>query len=146
VETNLKGSMRVGLTQVPGLDAATVHVLFCEVGPRLSAFPNVGHFTSWMGLCPDVRTSAGVVLSTRTRKVRSRVANALRLAAQSLYHSNSALGDYFRRMRARLGAPKAITAAAHTLARIVYHMLTTKEAYDESVFTQAEMRHQQRRA
>jgi transposase len=109
-------------------DAAPVYGLFREVGPRLSAVPSAGHFTSWMGLCPDPRTSAGVVLSTRTRKVKSRIANALRIAAQSLHHSDSALGDYFRRMRARLGAPKAITAAAHKLARIVYHMLSTREA------------------
>jgi transposase len=136
----------VDLTQIPGIDAATAHVIFCEIGPRLSAFPTTRHFSSWMGLCPDNRTSGGVVLSTRTRKVKNRVATALRIAAQTLSHSDSALGEFYRRMRARLGAAKAIMAAAHKLARILYPMLTTKQPYDESIFIQAELRHQQRRA
>jgi hypothetical protein len=85
------------------------------------------------------------VLSVRTRKVKSRAARALRLAAYALSRSHSALGDYYRRMRTRLGAPKAITAAAHKLARIIYHLLTTGQEYDESVFAQNEERYRQRR-
>ena len=66
----------------------------------------------------------------KTRHVKHRVAHALRLAAQSLSHSRSVLGAYFRRMRAKLGAPKAITATAHKLARILYHhLLTTREPW-----------------
>jgi hypothetical protein len=67
------------------------------------------------------------------------------MAAYTLSRSHSALGDYYRRMRARLGAPKAITAAAHKLARIIYHLLTTGQEYDESIFAQNEERYQQRR-
>ena len=74
------------------------------------------------------------MLSVKTRKVKNRAATALRLAAQSLYHSQSYLGHFYRRMRAKLGAPKAITAAAHKLARIIYHMVTTRQAYDETIF------------
>ena len=72
------------------------------------------------------------MLSVQTRPVKHRVAQALRLAAQSLVRSQSVLGAFFRRMRAKLGAPKAITATAHKLARIVYHLLTTHEPYDET--------------
>jgi transposase len=97
-----------------------------------------------MGLCPDNDISGGKVLWRGTRKVRNRVAVSLRMAAQSLQHSQSALGDFYRRMRAKLGAPKAITAAAHKLARIVYHLLTTRERYDDSVFTKAEEKYRQR--
>jgi hypothetical protein len=60
------------------------------------------------------------------------------MAAQSLQGSQSALGEFYRRMRTRLGAPKAITAAAHKLARIIYHMLTTRQTYDDSVFARLE--------
>jgi transposase len=84
------------------------------------------------------------VLSVRTRSVKHRVAHALRLAAQTLSRSASLLGAYFRRMRAKLGAPKAITATAHKLARIIHHLLTTREAYDESQLAQAEQDHRQR--
>ena len=70
----------------------------------------------------------------------SRLAAALRLAAQTLHKSHSYLGAYYRRMRARLGAPQAITAAAHKLARIVYHLITTRTAYDESIFALEEQK------
>jgi transposase len=120
------------LTQVPGLNASTVYALFAELGADLGKFPSDKHFASWLGLCPDNRISGGKVLSVKTRHVKHRVTQALRLAAQSLYRSQSTLGAYFRRMRAKLGAPKAITATAHKLARIVYHLLTTREPYAES--------------
>jgi hypothetical protein len=91
-----------------------------------------------MGLCPDKEISAGKVLRQRTRRVKNRLALALRMAAQSLQKSQSALGEFYRRMRARLGAPKAITATAHKLARIIYHMLATREGSDESIFASLE--------
>ena len=87
----------------------------------------------------------GKVLWVKTRAVKSRAADALRLAAQSLQHSKSALGQFYRRTRAKLGAPKAVTATAHKLARILYHLLTTGQCYDESAFTQSEGLYQQRR-
>lgn len=134
----------VDLTEVPGVNALTVHILLTEVGRDLSAFPNAAAFASWMGLCPDNRVSGGKLLSSRTRGVKNRMAKALRLAAQALHRSQSWLGQYYRRMRAKLGAPKAITAAAHKLARILYHLLTTRQAYDESVFAQQEIQNNQR--
>ena len=136
----------VDLTRVPGLDTLTIYTFFSEVGHDLSKFPSGRHFASWLGLSPDNRVSGGKVLSVRTRKVKSRLAGALRMAAYTLSRSHSALGDYYRRMRARLGAPKAVTAAAHKLARIIHHLLTTGQEYDESVFAQSEQQHRRRRA
>lgn len=134
----------VDLTAVPGINALTAHTLLSEVGRDLSAFRNAAAFASWMGLCPDNRVSGGKVLSTHTRSVNNRTAKALRMAAQALHRSQSWLGQYYRRMRARLGAPKAITAAAHKLARIVFHLLTTQHPYDESAFAQQEIQNNQR--
>jgi transposase len=128
----------VDLTEIPRNNALTAHVLFAEVGPDLSRFANASAFASWLGLCPDNRISGGKVLSVKTRVVNNRAATALRMAAQSLYRSQSYLGNYFRRMRAKLGRPQAITAAAHKLARIVYHLLTNRQSYDESVFANCE--------
>src|SRR5262245_18721701 len=93
-----------------------------------------------LGLCPDNRIRGGKILSVLTRHVVSRRAIALRMAAYSLHGSRSHLGDYFRRMRARLGTPAAITAAAHKIARILYHLMTTRQRYDESVFALIEQR------
>jgi transposase len=134
----------VDLTAVPGIDALTAHVLFAEIGPDLSRFSTVAGFVSWLGLRPDNRISGGKLLSVRTRLVKSRVAKALRMAAQSLHRSQSYLGSYYRRMRTRLGTPKAITAAAHKLARVIYHLLATRQPYEESVFVRCEALHQQR--
>jgi transposase len=136
------------LTVVPGLNALTVHTLVSEIGTDVSRFANGGAFTSWLTLCPSNKKSGGKVLSSKTRKSTSRAGKALRLAAQTLHKSQSYLGAYFRRMRARLGGPQAITAAAHKLARIVYHLISTRTAYDESVFAKEEqkynLRHQHR--
>ena len=134
----------VDLTEVPGISSLTAHTLLTEVGPDFSKFPNAAAFASWLGLCPDNRISGGKVLSVATRKVNNRLAIALRMAAQSLHRSHSYLGQYFRRIRTRLGTPAAITAAAHKLARILYHLITTRQPYEESVFAVMEERARQR--
>lgn len=148
MEKELNRVLGTNLTLVPGLSSLTVHTLVTEIGTELSRFPNVAAFTSWLTLCPGSHKSGGKVLSSKTRKSSNRAAAALRLAAQALFKSQSYLGAYYRRMRARLGAPQAITAAAHKLARIVYHLIRTRTAYDESVFAQEEqkqnIRHQHR--
>jgi hypothetical protein len=87
------------------------------------------HFTSWLALCPDNRITGGKVKSTRTKKAANRAAMAFRIAAQSLANSNTALGGFYRRIRARLGAPKAIVATAHKLARIFYTLWKTGKQY-----------------
>ena len=133
------------LTLVPGLGTSSIHRLFSEIGREITAFPTSGHFASWLGLCPDNRISGGKVLSVKTRKVKHRAATILRLAAQSLHRSPTALGAYYRRMRTRFGAPKAITATAHKLARIIYHLLKNRQPYDETVFARNEAAYQERR-
>ena len=138
LRTQLHRIFAVDLTQIPGINTLTAHALFTEVGRDLSKFANVAAFTSWMGLCPDNWVSGGKILHAHTRKVNNRVAKALRMAAQALSRSHSWLGQYYRRMRAKLGGPKAVTATAHKLARIVFHLLTTGQAYDETVFAQQE--------
>jgi transposase len=144
LRTQLHRIFAVDLTEIPGINTLTAYALFTEVGRDLSAFRNVAAFTSWMGLCPDNRVSGGKILHARTRKVNNRVARALRMAAQALSRSHGWLGQYYRRMRAKLGGPKAVTATAHKLARIVYHLLTTGQAYNESVFAQQEAQNKQR--
>jgi transposase len=134
----------VDLTTVPGIGVLHIQAVIAEVGPDLSKFRSPAAFASWLGLCPDNDISGGKVLWTGTRKVKNRFAAALRMAAQSLQSSRSALGEFYRRMRSRLGAPKAITATAHKLARIIYHLLLTREPYDESVFARIETEYQKR--
>jgi len=129
----------VDLTAVPGFAAPTVLTLVCELGPDFAQkFPTAKHFGSWLGLCPDNRITGGKIYSVKTRDVKSRVAEALRLAAQSLWQAQNYFGDLYRRWRARLGSPKAITAMAHKLARVLWHLLKYKEPFDPQVFAKEE--------
>lgn len=134
----------VDLTTIPGISGLTAHTLLAEIGPDLSRFANVAAFASWLALCPANKKSGGKVLSSKTRQTNSRASHALRIAAQTLARSKSHLGNFYRRMRARLGGPQAITATAHKLARIVYHLITTGQHYDETVFVREDQKQAQR--
>jgi hypothetical protein len=138
--TELHRLFGVDLTAVPGINALTAHVLLSEVGPDLSRFPSAAAFANWLALCPNNKKSGGRILSSKTRPTNSRLSHALRVAAQTLARSRSHLGNFYRSMRARLGAPQAITATAHKLARILYHLLTTGSAYDETVFAKEQQK------
>ena len=122
----------VDLTRIPGIDTSTALKVVSEIGVDLGRFPTVKHFTSWLGLCPGTKVSGGKVLAGATRRVANRAAQALRMAAQALRKSQTALGAYHRRLCARMDRPKAITATAHKLARLVYFMLTRGQAYVEA--------------
>lgn len=124
----------VDLTNVPGISAITAQTILCEIGTDVSQFRNASAFASWLGLCPEKKISGGKVLYTKSRRVRSRVATALRMGAHSLHHAKDYLGEFFRRITRKLGRPQAVTATAHKLARIIFHLLNTKEPYNESVF------------
>jgi transposase len=120
----------VDLTSADGISIQTALTFLSEVGTNVDKFASAEHFASWLGLCPDNRISGGRKLSTATRPVANRLATALRMAAQSLHHTQCALGDWFRRMRAKLGTPGAITAAAHKLARVLYAMVKHRQPFD----------------
>jgi len=135
----------VDLTAVPSFQTPTVLVLLAELGPAFAEkFPSAKHFSSWLGLCPDNRISGGKILSVSTRQINSRVAEALRLAAQSLVHAKNYFGDLYRRWKAKLGAPKAVTAMAHKLARILWHLLKFKQPFNPEIFRKEE-EHQQKK-
>jgi transposase len=144
LHSQLKRILGIDLTKIPGIRVGIAQTLLGEVGPNFTKFRSASAFASWMGLCPDNEISGGKVLWVGTRKVNCRAAKALRMAAQSLHHSKSALGDFYRRMRAKLGAPKAITATAHKLARIIFHLITNRQEFDDSRFAADQLRHQKR--
>jgi transposase len=131
LRTELYRVSGVDFTQIPGLDVVTVQTILSEVGLDPGKFPTEKRFVSWLGLCPNNRITGGQIKSSKTRKTINRAANAFRMAAQALASSNTGLGGFYRRIRARLGSPKAITATAHKLARIFYRMWTTGQAYTD---------------
>ena len=119
----------VDLTRINGLGLTAVMKILSEIGPDLSRFATVKHFCSWLGLCPGTKISGGKVLSAKTKRSANRVRQALKMAAMSLSHSDSALGAFYRRLCSRMDKPRANTATAHKLARMVYFMLTRGEAF-----------------
>jgi transposase len=119
----------VDLTRIDGIDVMVAQTILSEVGLDMARWQTEAHFASWLGLCPDNRISGDRVLGKGTRHVVNRAATALRMAATALFRSRSYLGAQYRRLRTRLGAPKAITAMAHKLARLVYRMLKYGQEY-----------------
>ena len=133
VQARLTAICGVDLTSIPSIHVLTAQTIWAELGSDISAFPTSKHFCSWLSLCPDNRTSAGKCLSTKTRASANRVAHALRMAAQSCHKAHHEFGQYYRRMRAKLGAAEGLVATAHKIARVLYAVLTTRKPYDPSL-------------
>jgi transposase len=126
------------------MDDTTALMLVSDIGFEMSRWPTVKHVASWLGWCPHQRVSGGKVLSRRTKWCAHRAATALRLAASCLHHRQSAWGAFCRRMNARFGTPKAMTATAPTLARLVYTMVKHGTASVAQGMADDEQRYQER--
>jgi len=122
----------VDLTQIRGINAHTALKVVSEIGTDMSRWPTAKHFTSWLALAPGTKKSGGKLMSSRTKATKNRAAHALRLAANALQRADTALGAFFRRLKARHGSPKAITATARKLAVAIYNMLKYGQEYVES--------------
>ena len=134
----------VDLVAVMGLSASSVQTIISEIGTNMERFPTVKHFGAWLGLAPRNDISGGKVLRSRTMKVVNRATQAFRQAAQSVARSDSALGAYYRAMRARKGPQQATVATAHKIARIVYHLLKYGEVYEAESADAYEQKRQER--
>jgi hypothetical protein len=127
----LQAVCRVDLTLIDGLDVNSVEAIISEVGTDMCKWPTEKHFGSWLGLCPNNKISGGKILSKKTKKVVSKASVSFRLAAFSVANSKSSMGAYYRRLRSRIGAPKAITATAYKIARMFYKCMKLKIAYTD---------------
>jgi hypothetical protein len=119
----------VNLMNVCGLNLLSVLMIIAEIGTDMSRWRSAKAFCSWLGLCPGTKISGGKVLSRRTRRVTNRASTVLRMAAMVVGRTDSWLGRFYRRKKAQLGSPKAITATARKLACVIYHMLKYREEY-----------------
>jgi len=133
----------VDLTQIPGL-MAIVLALFSEVGRDMSRWPTASHFISWLALCPDNDISGGRVLWRGMRRVQNRAGHLFRLAAHSLHHDQTPMGDYLRRMKSKLGPAGATTATAHKIAIIFYTMIKKQVEYDATIWAERDAEREKR--
>jgi transposase len=134
----------VDLTAIEGIESNTAFVVLSEIGTDMSRWHSERAFGSWLGLAPNPRKSGGKLKSAGTRPGVNRAAQALRLAARNLQRSKSALGAFFRRIAARRGVPKAITATAYKLARIIYAMLKHGQEYAKQEMEEYEAAYRER--
>jgi len=133
----------VDVTQVPGLDTLPLP-LFSEVGRDMRQWPTAGHFASWLLLCPDNDISGGRILWKGMRKGNNRAGQMFRLAANSLHHNDTPLGNYLRRMKAKLGPAGAITATARKIAIIFYTLIKNQVEYDATLWAQRDAQREKR--
>jgi len=135
----------VDLFAIPGLAADTLLTLASEVGFDMRPWKTEKRFASWLGLCPGTKISGGKVLHNKTKRNPNRATQAFRMAAASLYRSQTALGAFYRRIKSRSGGQQAVTATAHKIARIYYAMLTHGTSYVELGQQAYEQRYKERR-
>jgi hypothetical protein len=121
----------VDLTAIPGIEASSALKVISEIGLDLTCWKSSKQFASWLGLCPGNKVSGGKRLGGKSKRTASYTASTLRMAASTLHRSQTALGAFFRRLKNRLGAPKATTAAAHKLAVIIFEMIKNGIEYNE---------------
>jgi transposase len=129
---HLKRILGVDLTTIPGLNVLAVLSLISEIGTNMTKWRHEKAFASWLGLSPNRKVSGQRVLSSRTRRVNNRAATTLRLAAMVIGKTDTPLGCFYRRKRAQLGAPKAITATARKLACLIYRLIKAGQGYQEA--------------
>lgn len=132
------------LSQIHGLGPYSVLRLVAECGDDMRKWPTAKHFTSWLTLCPGNKISGGKVLSSKTRRSSSRAAALLRIAAVSVGRTQTALGAFYRRLAARIGKAKAVTATARKLAVLFYNALRFGLAYSDPGASYYEERYRQR--
>jgi transposase len=140
----LHAILGVDLTQIHGLGPYLALKLVGECGTNLAAWPSAKHFTSWLGLAPHNKISGGKVLSSKTRRTSNRASSLLRLAALTVGRTDTALGAFFRRLSARVGKAKAITATARKIAVLFYNTLRHGISYADSGAAYYEDRYKQR--
>jgi transposase len=144
VRTALYSMIGVDLTQIHGIGPYMALKLVGECGTDMSKWTTVKHFTSWLCLAPGNKISGGKVLSAHTRRSKNRVTALLRLAAVNVGRTDSALGAFYRRLAARVGKAKAVTATARKLAVLFYNTLRYGVDYSDPGAAYYEEQHRTR--
>lgn len=120
----------VNVTEITGISELSALIIMSEVGLDMTKWKTEHHFTSWLGLAPNTKKSNKKIISSKIIKKKHHAGQAFRIAASSLYHCKGPLGDYYKRIATKAGAPKAIIATARKIAIIYYKMVKNKEAFN----------------
>jgi transposase len=123
----------VDLSHITGFGDTTVLELISEIGTDMTKWKNYKHFAAWLNLAPNSKISGGKILSSKRMKKKNKAGQILKQAASTISNSKEPLGDYYRKMRSKLGGKGAVTATAHKLARIIYTMLLNKTEFNPEI-------------
>lgn len=143
VDNYLIALVGLDLCKLPGLNISTVLEFIAEVGTDMSKWKNYKHFCAWLNLVPNSKISGGKVLSSKRMKKKNRAGQILKQAASTLSNSKTPLGDYYRKMRGKLGGKGAVTASAHKLARIIFTMLLNKKEFSPEIIIGNEQKYKE---
>jgi len=135
---HLHALLGVDLTQIPGISEVSALEIISEIGTDMNRWPTENHFTSWLGIVPNTKKSGGKIISNKIMKKKHRAGQALRIAASTMYHSKSPLGDFFRRKQAKGGPSKAILSTATKIAISIYMMIKNKTPYQPERMKEAQ--------
>jgi transposase len=130
IQSTIWKSIGVNLMAIPGMNTRVAMTIISEIGPSVSDFRSAKHFVSWIGLAPNNKVSGGKKLSGRTVSTSNKIKEVIRTAVQGLERRESSLGRFLKRMKGRVGAPKAVTAVARKIAVLVYNIMSHKTVYD----------------
>lgn len=136
---NLKQLVGVDLCKIPGVSEVTALELIAEIGTDMNKWPDAKHFAAWLNLTPNTKITGGKIVSSKMMKKKNRAGETLKMSASSLSRNKTPLGDYYRRMRARLGGKGTVLATAHKLARIIFAMLKEKKEYNPEVLNESQV-------
>lgn len=134
----------VDLTQIHGLGPYSAMRLVAECGDDMTRWPTEKHFTSWLALAPGNKISGGKLLSSKTRRTTNRAATLLRISAVNVGRTETALGAFYRRLAARLGKAKAVTATARKIAVLFYRIMKEGKSYQDPGANYYEAQYRQR--
>jgi transposase len=135
----------VNVTEITGISELSALSIYSETGTDMSRWKNDKHFASWLGLAPNTKISGGKIISSKIPKKKHHAAQSFRMAALSVGKSQTPLGDYFRRIRAKAGGPKAVVATARKIAVVYYQMISKKATYDPALLSMYQEKYKEKK-
>ncbi|MBC7958757.1 MAG: IS110 family transposase [Vallitaleaceae bacterium] len=140
----LRKLLDTDICAVPGISDITALEVIAEIGGDVNAWARVNQFTRWLNVSPNTKSSGGKILSSKIMKKKNYAGLSLRMSAMTMARNKTPLGDYYRRMRGKLGGRGAVVATANKIARIIYTMIKHKKEYDISMFKEAQQNYKTR--
>ena len=132
----LKVIAKVDLCEIEGISEVSALELLSEIGTDMGKWKSSKHFAAWVNLAPNTKITGGKIISSKMQRKKNHAGLTLRMAASNLSVAKSAMGDYARKMKGRLGKKGGVVATAHKISRIIYTMLKEKRPYEKNLMDQ----------